>query len=120
MVALALNVPRLSSIYYQETDSYQETNDEVSKSQFSSFGEMLEENKRDVEDIVDQVKTNEEIEGKCILSYPAIRCLDVQKLLDPSFVHDHLCDVFIFIFLGDIKRQAFSKVFDISVTTFYQ
>ena len=81
---------------------------------------MLEENKRDIEDIVNQVKTNEEIEGKSILSYPAIGCLYVQKLLYPSFVHDHLCDVFVFIFLGDIKGQALSKVFDISVTTFYQ
>ena len=63
---------------------------------------MSKENKRYIEDIIDEVEYDKEVERKCILSNTTIWSLYVQELLYSSFVYYHLCYVFVLILLGDL------------------
>ena len=104
MVALALNVTWLPSVDDQKDDCHHKANGKVGKGQISSLREVPKEDEGNVQNVVDQVETDEEVEGKCVFAYFTIGSLDVQKLFNSSFVNDHLGDVFILILFGYVQR----------------
>lgn len=64
---------------------------------------MMSDYKRDIDNKIDQEQDKEEIKWESSLSNFSEWILNVQQLLYPTFINDHLCDVFIFILFCNIQ-----------------
>lgn len=108
----------LGDDHKEETD--EQTEDQVHEGEVSLFGEMLEKDEGDIEDVVGEVENEQEVEGKGDLSDLAVRSLHVEQFLDSLLVHDHLSDVLILVLYGQIQRQFPNVVLDVSVAAAHQ
>lgn len=82
--------------------------------------EVPKQHKRHVEQVIYQKNYNKEIIWEGILPDLPIWRLYVEKLLNASFVDNHIRNIFVLVLTSDIQGQPIVEIFYVSVTTFHE
>jgi hypothetical protein len=84
------------------------------------LGKVLEDDEGDIEDVVGEVESEKEVEGKGDFANLAVGSFHIEEFLDSLPINNHLSDVLVLVLNGQVKRQLSAVVLYVTVAPTHQ